>query len=200
MIRDSLLLLVMLNPFATMLYLTELMRERSTKEFSGIYLRASIFTFVILVLFAITGDFILDSVFQVGLPAVRIFGGITIFMAAYTYLMHGPEGIKLFKGDVTTIAQRITLPFLVGPGSIWVSIHIGRTHSLPTSFLLIFIPVLINALGVAIYLLMIKSATRRRTVTRILNYFEMAMRLNALLIGAVSVQMILSGIRDFLNT
>jgi len=198
MVRDSLLLLVMLNPFATMLYLTELMRERSVREFSEIYAKASIFTFVILIFFAITGDWILDEVFQVSLPAVRIFGGITIFMAAYTYIMHGPEGIKLFKGDVTTIAQHIALPFLVGPGAIWVSISIGRAYNLAIGSLLIVLPILFNALVVAIYFMMIKGATRRRTITRILNYFQMGMRLNALLIGAVSIQMMLSGIKEFL--
>ncbi|MFH0882299.1 MAG: MarC family protein [bacterium] len=121
MVRETLLLLVMLNPFATMLYLTNLMQERSRREFSGIYLRASLFTLIILWVFAITCTFILDTLFQVSLPAVRIFGGITIFMSACTYIMHGPEGIKLFKGDITTIAQHIVLPFLVGPGALWVS-------------------------------------------------------------------------------
>jgi small neutral amino acid transporter SnatA (MarC family) len=199
MVRATLLLLVMLNPFATMLYLTNLMQERSRREFSQIYIRAVIFTGLILWGFALTGEFILDSVFQVSLPAVRIFGGITIFMAAYTYIMQGPEGIKLFKGDVTTVAQNIALPFLVGPGAIWVSISMGQDFGPLPAGVMILIALAVNTVATFLYAALVQSSPGKLTLTRIVSYFQMAMRLNALLIGAVAVQMILSGIQEFIS-
>lgn len=197
MVRETLLLIVMLNPFATMLYLTNLMQERSRSEFSAIYLRASLFTLIILWVFAVTGTFILDTLFQVSLPAVRIFGGITIFMSAYTYIMHGPEGIKLFKGDINTIAQHIALPFLVGPGALWVSISLGEKFGPWWSLGAIVFSVLVNGFAVFFYHEMIRRSTGHIRLARIVSYFQMLMRLNALLIGAVAVQMVLSGIREF---
>lgn len=198
MVRDTLLLLVMLNPFATMLYLSDLMQERPAREFLAIYNKASVFTLLILYAFALTGDFVLDTLFQVSLPAVQIFGGMTIGMAAFTYIMQGPEGIKLFKGDIATIAQHIALPFLVGPGAIWVSISIGRSYPAWVSLLMIVAALAISGAAVLIYLALIKRASGHEVMTRLLSYFQMAMRLNALLIGAVAVQMILSGIESFL--
>jgi multiple antibiotic resistance protein len=197
MVRETLLLIVMLNPFATMLYLTNLMQERSRKEFNDIYLRASLFTLIILWIFAVTGNFILDELFQVSLPAVRIFGGITIFMSAYTYIMHGPEGIKLFKGDINTIAQHIALPFLVGPGALWVSISLGEKFGASWSLLAIVISVMVNGFAVLLYHEMVRRSTGHIRLARIVSYFQMMMRLNALLIGAVAVQMVLSGISEF---
>ena len=199
MVRDTLLLLVMLNPFATMLFLTGLMQERSTPEFLTIFNKASLFTLLILAAFALTGDFVLAEIFQVSLPAVRIFGGMTIGMAAFTYIMQGPEGIKLFRGDITTIAQHIALPFLVGPGAIWVSISIGRTHPLWISLAMIVVALASNYISILLYLALINRARNHEVVTRILSYFQMMMRLNALLIGAVAVQMILAGIKEFMG-
>lgn len=199
MVRDTLLLLVMLNPFATMLFLTAMMQERSTREFLAIFTKASLFTLLILIAFALTGDFVLAEIFQVSLPAVRIFGGMTIGMAAFTYIMQGPEGLKLFRGDITTVAQNIALPFLVGPGAIWVSISIGSTHPVWASSSIIIIALAINFLSMMIYNLMINRARDHQVLTRILSYFQMLMRLNALLIGAVAVQMILAGIKAFMG-
>lgn len=198
MVRATLLLLVMLNPFATMLYLTGLMQERSRREFSEIYVRAVLFTGLILWGFAVSGQFVLDTLFQVSLPAVRIFGGITIFMAAYTYIMEGPEGLKLFKGDVTTIAQNIALPFLVGPGAIWVSISMGQDFGIFPAAGMILIALSVNALATFLYAALVQSSPGKNTLTRIVSYFQMLMRLNALLIGAVAVQMVLSGIQQFI--
>ena len=198
MVRDTLLLLVMLNPFATMLFLTALMQERSSREFLRIFNWASLFTMLILMMFALTGDFVLNEIFQVSLPAVRIFGGLTIGVAAFTYIMQGPEGLKLFRGDITTIAQQIALPFMVGPGAIWVCISIGRSHPVPIAFGIILVALLINSAAMIAYNLIIKRANDHQVITRILSYFQMLMRLNALLIGAVAVQMILAGIREFM--
>jgi len=198
MLRATLLLLVMLNPFATVLYLTNLMQERSRREFTDIYLRAALFTFIILWGFALTGDFVLDKMFQVSLPAVRIFGGITIFMAAYTYLMQGPEGIKLFRGDVNTIAQHIALPFLVGPGAIWVSIQMGQDFGPVLSLGMILGALAVSTAVTFLYAALVQESAGKVALTRIMSYFQMAMRLNALLIGAVAVQMVLSGIQQFI--
>lgn len=193
--HDVLLMMVMLNPFATMLFLTELINERTEREFSNIFSKASIFTFAILLLFAMTGDFVLSVIFQVSLPAVRIFGGIIIFMVAFSYIMKGPEGIKLFRGNLTEIAQKITLPFMVGPGTIWVAIDIGVRQNVAIASTVFLIALAINAIIMLTYMMVIKHSSGPVT-TRLLSYFQMLMRVNALLIGAVSIEMILTGIKS----
>ncbi|MFH1741914.1 MAG: MarC family protein [bacterium] len=198
MIHDVSLMLIILNPFAQMLYLSDLMQNCSTSEFRKIFIQASFLTLAICLFFAWTGDFMLSTIFQVKLPAVRIFGGMIILTVAYTFIMHGPEGVKLFRGDVTEISQQIALPLLVGPGIIWVCIHIGRIHTAPWDVLTIASALLINGMLVLVYQRVYKNAHGRLEMM-LLKYFAMAMRLNALMIGAVSVQMILAGIQEFIQ-
>ena len=174
------------------------MNERPSEEFFNIFGRATIFTLGICLLFAWSGDFLLRDVFQVSLPAVQVFGGLIISTVAFTFILRGPEGIKLFRGDVTEIAQQITLPLLVGPGVIWISITIGQTHSILIAIAIISSVLFINILLVFAYQRLLKGA-KGRIKMMILKYFAMAMRLNALMIGAVSIDMILTGIHKFIN-
>lgn len=192
------LLLIILNPFGQMLYLSDLINRTSKREFTTIFIQATFLTAALCLLFTIIGEFLLRDVFHVQIAAVQIFGGIIILAVAYTFIMKGPEGIRLFQGNITEIAQQIALPLLVGPGVIWVSINIGQAHSLSESAAIIAMTLSVNGLMVFIYQILLKRA-HGRIETVLLKYFAIAMRLNALMIGAVSVQMILSGIREFIT-
>jgi multiple antibiotic resistance protein len=196
--REGLLLLVILNPFAQMVYLANLIADTEDGEFRRIFLCASLLTAVICVLFALTGEFLLSHVFQVSLPAMQIFGGLVILGVAYTYIVRGPEGLRLFRGDITEIAQQVALPIMIGPGLIWMSIRVGRDFSPMTALTIITAVLAVNAACVLAYQWFYRKAKGPIEVA-LIKYFSIAMRLNALLIGAVSVQMILSGVTDYVG-
>jgi small neutral amino acid transporter SnatA (MarC family) len=196
-VREGLLMLVILNPFAQMVYLANLIADTATWEFRRIFIYASVLTAVICVIFALAGEFLLSHVFQVSLPAMQIFGGLVILGVAYTYIVRGPEGLRLFRGDITEIAQQVALPIMVGPGLIWMSIRVGHDFSPPTALAIIAAVLIVNAACVLAYQWFYKMA-RGPIEVALIKYFSIAMRLNALLIGAVSVQMILSGVTEYL--
>lgn len=199
MIEDGLLMLAILNPFAQMLYLSSLMNETTTSRFGRIYLEGTGITFVICLMCAYLGDKIIFGLFGVTLPAMRVFGGLINLQLSYSYVMKGPEGVKLFKGEISELAQQIALPIMVGAGVVWVSMRLGRLYD-PVSAALIIASVLaINFALVLAYQIMFKRATGRIELL-LVKYFGVAMRFNALLIGALSVDMILSGIREFMTT
>ncbi|MFC1586911.1 MarC family protein [Planctomycetota bacterium] len=198
MLKDGILMLVILNPFAQMLYLSDLMNDVPSRQFRKIFVSATLLTTGICILFAGIGEYLLYEVFQVSLPAMRIFGGLIIFSVAYSYIIRGPEGLRLFKGDVSEIAQQITLPLMVGPGIIWISIKIGKSYILTYSSVIIFMVMFINCIFVLFYQLFLKKAKGPVEIA-IIKYFAIAMRLNALMIGAVSVDMVLSGIAEYNN-
>lgn len=197
MLNDGLLMLVIINPFAQMLYLSNLMNQVSTREFGAIFLQGSLLTLTICLLCAFLGEFILFKMFQVSLPAMRIFGGLVNLTLSYSYVMKGPEGIKLFHGDITQLAQQIALPVMVGAGVVWVSMRIGQTHTPPATVLIIASALLINGLMVLGYQAIFNNVHGRIEML-LVKYFGVAMRFNALLIGAVSIEMILGGIRDYM--
>lgn len=198
MLNDGLLMLVIINPFAQMLYLSQLMNQVSAREFAAIFLQGTILTLTICLTCAFLGEFILFKMFQVSLPAMRIFGGLVNLTLSYSYVMKGPEGIKLFRGDVTQLAQQIALPVMVGAGVVWVSMKIGQSHTPPITIVIIATVLAINGLMVLGYQGVFKNVQGRLEML-LVKYFGVAMRFNALLIGAVSIEMILGGIRDYMN-
>ena len=190
-------MLVIINPFAQMLYLTNLMNRTATREFGRIYLEGSLITFVICMICAYLGDRVIFQLFGVTLPAMRVFGGLINLQLSYSYIMHGPEGIKLFNGDINELAQQIALPVMVGAGVVWVSMRMGTLYN-PVTTAGIFVVVLaINFSLVFGYQALFKRV-RGRVELLLVKYFGIAMRFNALLVGALSVDMILGGIRDFM--
>jgi multiple antibiotic resistance protein len=196
MIHDGLLLLIIINPFSQMVYLSKLMDESTKRDFLIIYFQATLMSLIICVLFAFVGELVLYDIFQVSLSAMRIFGGILILSVAYVFIMRGSEGIKLFQGHVSEIAQQIMLPLMIGPGVIWMCVKIGETYSGPISALIIALGLILNALLVFTYYIFYKDA-RGVVAVAMKKYFGIIMRLNAFMMGAVSVEMILSGIHDY---
>ena len=196
---DALLMLVIVNPFAQMVYLADLMSDSTPMRFRAIILMASLLTFIICFLFALVGETLLFDVFQVSLPAMRIFGGLIIFGVAYSYIVSGPQGLRLFRGDVSEIAQQVALPLMVGPGVIWIAIRIGKTHMTPEAALIIGGVLAVN-LGALLAYHWFYTRARGRFELALIKYFAMLMRLNALLIGAVAVEMVLSGLSQYVHS
>ena len=199
MTKNILLLLVILNPFAQMVYLSDLMNECDEWKFRRIFGVANVMTLLLCLIFAWCGDLLLSNVFQVSLPAIRIFGGMIILTVSYTYIMKGSQGVQLFHGNVTEIAHQIAIPLLIGPGVIWICIRIGRLYDAPWDGMAIALALLINAVFVLIYHQIFKNAYGKIALFLLKN-LGVLMRLNALMIGAVAVEMILSGIRKYIES
>lgn len=197
MLDDFLLMLVIMNPFAQTLYLSTLMQQTDGRTFSRVLFEGGFFTLFICVLCATAGEFLLFRLFQVTLPAMRVFGGLINLQLAWSYVLKGPTGVKLFHGDVAELAQQIAMPVMVGAGVVWVSIRIGRVHSLPESTAIIAGVIAVNCTLIELYRLAL-TKSRGRLEKLIPRYFGMAMRFNALLAGAVSIQMILGGTLEFI--
>jgi len=98
----------------------------------------------------------------------------------------------LFRGDITDLAPKISLPYMVGPGTIWVSILIGSEYNLLFSLGIIASVLLVNFVFLALYQLVQYRLSGRRE-TMIAKYFAILMRTNALFIGAIAVEMIVKG-------
>jgi small neutral amino acid transporter SnatA (MarC family) len=196
-LNDMLLMLVIMNPFAQTLYLSELMNRTSVREFSAILLQGVLMTFIICLTCAFLGRFLLFQVFQVTLPAMRVFGGLINLQLSYSYVMKGPAGVKLFSGDITEIAQQIAMPIMVGAGVVWISMRIGETHAPAATVTIIGAALAINTTMILTYRLLF-SMVHGKPEKLLVKYFGVAMRFNALLIGALSVQMILGGTTEFL--
>ncbi len=188
--QAAIYLLVMVNPFSQVLYMWDPMNALGRRDFASVYWNATCLSTVVFCFFAITGEYLFNEVFRVSLEAFRIFGGAVIVLIALRYYTAGAGSNLLVEGQAVDLAPRISLPYMVGPGTIWVSISLGRTERWG-SFLYIFAVMLINFLAVSLVSIF---ASHLRKSSYLFKYFEVLMKTNALFIGAIGVQMILSGL------
>ena len=184
---------VILNPFSQALFLWELMRDSGPKEFVGIYSRASLLSLGVYTLFALTGEFLFIDVFQVRIDAFRIFGGLIVFVISIRYFTGEGGAAQFFRGKATEVATRISIPFMVGPATIWVSILIGRSLQTPLDLLLITAVLALNFLIVCIAQRFVARLDDSRD-SLLGAYFTILMRTSALFIGAIGIEMILAGL------
>lgn len=188
-----LLMLIILNPFSQVLYLRELFNRLSFSAFAATHLRATVFSFSILFVFAFAGQPILEDVFQVSLGSLQVFGGLVNLYVAYRFITAGEGSTLLFRGDIEDLAPNITLPYMIGPGVLWVAILMGRLHGSLTAGAMIAGVLGINMVVVfAAYKLF--GSAEGSAETRFAKYFAVLMRIMALFIGAIGVEMIFGGI------
>lgn len=188
--------LVMLNPFALFLYLEPIRKDLGHKEFLLVILKASLISFVVCLLFFFLGDVIFNKVFQINFESFRIFGGIIIFSYAYFFIVKGQKALIIMKENLDDLASEIALPFMVGAGSISLSILMSKAHS-PLigsgSMAIIFI---INFLVLFVLKKLRDSLEKRKFKTAFDKNMEVLLRLNGFLIGAIGVNMVMTGIKN----
>ena len=193
-----LLMLIILNPFSQVLYLRELFDTMRLRTFLAVHLRASFYSFIIFVVFAISGEPILSDLFQIRLGSLRVFGGLINLYVAYRYITVGEGSTQLFRGDVADLAPKIALPYMVGPGMLWVSILIGNRHGAVPGAGIIAGVLGVNLVFVLCAYGVFRSAEGARE-TAFTKYFAMLMRIMALFVGAVGVEMIVGGLQDLMR-
>lgn len=194
-----LLMLIILNPFSQVLYLRELFTRLTFPEFLNTHFRASLFSFSILALFAVAGQPLLEQVFQVSLGSLRVFGGLVNLYVAYRFITVGEGSTLLFRGDIKDLAPHITLPYMIGPGVLWVAVLMGRMHGSLMAAAMIAGVLAIN-MGVVLSAYRLFGSAREERETRFAKYFAVLMRTMALFIGAIGVEMIFGGIMEMIDS
>lgn len=108
-----------MNPIANTTVFAGLTAEMSRSEQKQIALKSLLITFTIIVLFALLGKAIFH-LFGISLPALRIAGGVLVFLVGY-HMLHG-EGSKIHtasaSADLHIAISPLAVPLLAGPGTI----------------------------------------------------------------------------------
>jgi multiple antibiotic resistance protein len=122
MLSEILAFVALINPFALFLYLDSVRRDLSFAKFTYVIFKASVISFAVSILFFIAGDYILREIFNINFNSFRIFGVIVIFTSAYLFVVKGGGALIHYKDDLDDLASDIALPFMVGAGTISLSI------------------------------------------------------------------------------
>lgn len=199
MLTSIISFLAMINPFALFLYLEPIRRDLDHKSFVKVIARATLISFSICLSFFFLGNVIFEKVFQIDFESFRIFGGIIIFSYAYFFIVKGQKALIMIKTDLHDLASEIALPFMVGAGSISLSILLREKHSLLLGGLALVIIFGINLLTL-ILLTVIRSRIDQHKFRKVFDKnMEILLRLNGFFIGSIGIDMVATGIKNLFN-
>ncbi|GAB3538344.1 MarC family protein [Pontibacter brevis] len=186
--------LVMLNPFALFLYLKPVMNDLSDADFRSVFLKATMISFSIFLVFLLFGDVVFQKVFRINFESFRIFGGIVLFSFAYVFIVQGKKAFIQIKGDLHDLASEIALPFMVGAGTISLTILMSEQLELWQGVVSLALIMLANFI-IIMGLKQIRRGMRSKSVqTAFDKNMELLLRINGFFLGAIGVDMVVTGI------
>jgi small neutral amino acid transporter SnatA (MarC family) len=135
---------------------------------------------------------------QAEFASFQIFGGIIFLLIGLQFVFRGPLAIEILRGESDHLAGAIAMPVLIGPGTISASIIIGKRHDPLQACAAVF-----SAVVVCIMVMVILKAAhdfvRPKREPLIDRYIEITGRITALFVGTVSVEMIMQGLRTWVQ-
>ena len=195
--KSALLLFVLLNPFLMSVYLVELIKGMPVREFSNQLIRAGVISYVIFLLFAWAGDSVFEDVLQVRFLSFMIFGGITFLIIGIRMILGVSAPVESLRPSKGEVSGAIAMPFIVGPGTITVSVLTGSRLEFGAAAAAIAL-----GLGAAIAAILvvkrIYDAVHNRKEIYVSRYMDIAGRVTALFAGTFAIELILKGIERWL--
>ena len=183
--------LVILNPFALCLYLSGVIEDLTHKNSFRVVIQASLISGTVFCLFAVFGDGVLNLL-GIRPGALRLFGGLVFLVIAYNYVSKGYRAAELLRGSLDELPSAIAVPFMIGAGTITQAILIGKQFEAIGA-----VAVLLGAIAVSLGVVGLYYVARQRIRTRYERtfdrYVDLLARLNGLVIGAFSVDMVVGG-------
>ncbi|HIJ72603.1 MAG TPA: MarC family protein [Candidatus Hydrogenedentes bacterium] len=188
--------LAILNPFALCLYLVHLMEDLTSREFVNSLFRATLISFCTFAVFSLAGEKLLIDFLGVQPTALRIFGGLIFLSVGYSYATKGYRASELLRGSLDDVSSAIALPFMIGAGTVTQSILLGKKHG--TNAVAIIAMALIVTLAIVLLFKYTKDQLQKTRENVFERYVNILARMNGLVIGAISIEMILRGTREML--
>ncbi len=185
----------LMNPFANTAVFLGLTGQNTQEERKKIAFKALFITFCTVVVFAATGQ-IIFQLFGITLPALRLTGGILIFIIGYGMLngsgsdMHKPtEDEKGTADENTDVAiSPLAVPILAGPGTIAVTMNNAASGDIMHIIMTI---VSFSVLGVITYYFFISGDKIIKLVGK--GGLTIITRLMGLILAVIGMQMFIEG-------
>ena len=193
LLENSLYLLALLNPASKVMFLSTYEPPLTRRQIWELSWKSSLAALIILVVLAGAGEIVLRRVFKVELYSLRITGGLILFMIGWTAVREGRFIQKQehnLRDNFTELSLvPLAAPLIAGPGTIAAAISGTAEYGLKMTAVALTLAILVN------FVLMLFS----RPINRVLNSTHLLgplIRLTGLIIAAVSVQMVITGLHE----
>ena len=203
LIESILLLFIAVNPISLVPIFAGLTSGLTKQQVKTIYIRASIVSLIVLSIFWLFGNAILDTM-NISMDSFRIIGGMFLVVIAFK-MVFGQRQLERQNTADTAIDDEtiksiaifpLSIPLIAGPGAMATSLLLSKESYLSiadavVSYLPIFIVVLIAAL--AMWLSAKLSSRLGPTVVTVVE------KIFGLILGALAIEFVIEGIRNSFN-
>ena len=198
-------LISIINPIAIAFVFLDRTDSLTDAERAALAKRVSLNAFFVLLVVFFVGTPILHF-FGISMEALRIGGGLAVAVSAWN-MLNAPErqpneaAVKPVDPDnaMSKAFFPLTIPLTTGPGSIAtaIALNANRTHKLSEFLVSAVASIAISALiALAVYMTLSHSARFARYLG--IEGTKVAMRISSFLLLCVGVQIMLTGISEFL--
>lgn len=192
--QSFIILLLVTDPFGNVPLFVSALANVPVEKRGRVVVRECTIAFVILLLFMFFGRHFLAAL-QLSDIALRIGGGVILFLIALRMVFPQPGGVFGDGEDHhEPFIVPLAIPALAGPSAL-VTVLLFSSNSAKESLL----HVAVLSLVAVVWLIVLLSAERmqRALGTRVMTAFE---RLMGLILTAMSVEMLLAGIRAYIKS
>ena len=193
LLENSLYLLALLNPASKVMFLSTYEPTLTKRQIWELSWKSSVAALVILIVLAGAGEIVLRRVFKVELYSLRITGGLILFMIGWTAVREGrfiqKQEHNLRENFAELSLVPLAAPLIAGPGTIAAAISGTAEFGLALTATALTLAIVVN------FVLMLFS----RPINRVLDRTHLLgplIRLTGLIISAVSVQMVITGLHE----
>jgi multiple antibiotic resistance protein len=184
-----------MNPVANTAAFAGLTGDRNKDEQFKIAAKALIITFFIILSFSLLGKAIFH-IFGITLPALRITGGILVFLVGYHMLNGSPSRLhSADNNDDTDIAvSPLSVPLLAGPGTIATAMNYSASEGIMQIAVTVSV---FAALCIITFICFIFSSNILRVIGK--GGLSIVTRLMGLILAVIGTQMLIVGIMSVKN-
>ncbi|HVI48545.1 MAG TPA: MarC family protein [Chitinophaga sp.] len=195
-------LLAIVNPISAIPVFLELTSYMDRKAKRNIATKSVLIAFCIILVFSVAGKLIFH-VFGITLAALRVTGGILVFLIGYemvrgkeSKVQHEKLGDQPVKADqgISVAITPLAMPLLAGPGTITTSMSYSAAKDLTHLAIVIII---YAAICYITYLLFIAG----ERIVKVLgtNVMMVITKMMGLILAVIGVQMLALGIKELFN-
>lgn len=203
LLENTILLFVAVDPIALIPIFASLTKGLKNQEIKKIYIQATFVSLIILSLFWLFGETVLNLM-GISMSSFRIIGGLFLIAIAFQMVFEQRQDrrqntaeVAMDDSSIQSIAIfPLSIPLIAGPGAMTAALLLAenRTYE-PVDFILNFLPIFVVVLmaGIAMWL---SAQLSKRLGPTIITVVE---KIFGILLGALAIEFVVAGIIESFN-
>ncbi len=202
-LESTILMFVAIDPISLVPIFAGLTSGLNKTQVRSIYLRASFVSLLVLSLFWLFGNAILD-VMNISMDSFRIIGGLFLIVIAFQMVFEQRQTRRQNTADTAIDDETIesiaifplSIPLIAGPGAMATSLLLSKESYISvTDAVVSYLPILV-VMFIAFIAMWLSSKLASRLGPTIITVVQ---KIFGLLLGALAIEFVIEGIRNSFN-